>query len=225
MNCQPYIKASLVDKGYEPNTVSLDTIKQKVLRTECAFAENAKDPNVLLALNPTLAAGYATRSSRPPRREPRLPRTSYQFKTPTLQAHSVSEPSRDRTRQPNTGNSRPPRRSEQMSRKSVDAIKCLHDNNKCFECEDTRHMAKDCPKHHHLPFKPSRGGPSSLQAHAVGISTTDIHAAAIEEGITCGLYGMAVCIPEISELDAMKRLVVAERTLASHWMAILKFRS
>jgi hypothetical protein len=32
---------------------------------------------------------------------------------------------------------------------------------------------------------------------------------------------MAVCIPEISELDAMKRLVVAECTLASLWMAIL----
>jgi len=76
-------------------------------------------------------------------------------------------------------------------------------------------MAKDCPRHHRLPFKPPKGGPSSLQAHAVGISNADIRAAAIEEGITCGLYGMAVCIPELSELDAMKQLVIAERTLAS----------
>jgi hypothetical protein len=60
LNCQPYIKASLVDKGYKPNTVSLDMIEQKVLRTKCTFAEDVRDPNVLLALNPTLAVGYAT---------------------------------------------------------------------------------------------------------------------------------------------------------------------
>ncbi|KAG1825384.1 hypothetical protein EV424DRAFT_1269796, partial [Suillus variegatus] len=37
MNCLPYIKASLVDKGYEPNTVSLDTLERKALRTKRAY--------------------------------------------------------------------------------------------------------------------------------------------------------------------------------------------
>jgi hypothetical protein len=91
MNCQPYIKASLVDKGYEPNTVNLDMIEQKALRTERAFAENAKDPNVLLALNPTLAASYSSWSGRPPRRDPRPPQSSPYHKAPVLQAHAVSE--------------------------------------------------------------------------------------------------------------------------------------
>jgi hypothetical protein len=60
LNCQPYIKASLVDKGYKPNTISLETIKKKALHTERVYLENAKDPNILLALNPTLAASYAS---------------------------------------------------------------------------------------------------------------------------------------------------------------------
>ncbi|KAG0705256.1 hypothetical protein DFH29DRAFT_997045 [Suillus ampliporus] len=63
MNCKPYIKASLVDKGYEPNTISMDVIEKKALRTERVFLENTKDPNILLALNPTLAAGTNIRSA------------------------------------------------------------------------------------------------------------------------------------------------------------------
>jgi hypothetical protein len=95
MNCLPYIKASLVDKGYKPNTVSLETLKQKSLRTERAFQENSHDPNILLALNPTLVSGYAHHSlhrrttNRPniTRRDNTTPRTQ------SLQANSIAGPS------------------------------------------------------------------------------------------------------------------------------------
>ncbi|KAG0697853.1 hypothetical protein DFH29DRAFT_811148 [Suillus ampliporus] len=75
MNCQPYIKASLVNKGYEPNTVSIDVIEKKALRTKRAFLENSKDPHILLAINPTLATSLAHRNarSRSDQRHPRRP--------------------------------------------------------------------------------------------------------------------------------------------------------
>jgi hypothetical protein len=95
MNCQPYIKASLVDKGYEPNTISLDMIERKALRTERAFAENAKDPNILLALNPTLAASYSQQPNRPPRHEFKANRLAPSHRTPILHANAVSESSND----------------------------------------------------------------------------------------------------------------------------------
>jgi hypothetical protein len=60
INRQPYIKASLIDKGYEPNAVSLEIVQRKDLRTERAYLENAKDTNSLLVSNLTLAAGYAS---------------------------------------------------------------------------------------------------------------------------------------------------------------------
>ncbi|KAG0707133.1 hypothetical protein DFH29DRAFT_995447 [Suillus ampliporus] len=59
MNCHPYLKASLVDKGYELNMVSINVIEKKALHTERAFLENSKDPNILLAINPTLATSLA----------------------------------------------------------------------------------------------------------------------------------------------------------------------
>jgi hypothetical protein len=42
MNCLPYIKASLVDKGYEPSTVSLEILEQKSLRTDLAVRQLQK---------------------------------------------------------------------------------------------------------------------------------------------------------------------------------------
>jgi hypothetical protein len=81
-------------------------------------------------------------------------------------------------------------------------------------------MAKDCTKRHRLPFRPNKSGTSSLQANAVEISTTVIRTAAIEEGITSGLYGMAVSLTDTPELDSLKRLVMAERTLALLRMAV-----
>jgi hypothetical protein len=215
MNCQPYIKASLVDKGYEPNTISLDTIERKALRTERAFAENAKDPNILLALNPTLAASYSQQPNRPPRREFKANRSAPSHRTPILHANAISELSNDTRskdhfkRGTNGAHSRTPPRRPYPPKKSAETLKRLRDSNKCFECEETGHLAKDCPKRHRLPFKLPRASASSLRANAVGVSSAEIRTAAIEEGIASGLYGMAVITPELSELDTAKRLVLA----------------
>jgi hypothetical protein len=133
MNCQPYIKASLVDKGYEPNTVSLDMIERKALRTERAFAENAKDPNILLALNPTLAASYSQQPNRPPRREFKANRSAPSHRTPILHANAVSESSNDTRskdhfkRGTNGTHSRTPPRRPYPPKKSAETLKRLRD--------------------------------------------------------------------------------------------------
>ncbi|KAG1871818.1 hypothetical protein DFJ58DRAFT_837134 [Suillus subalutaceus] len=62
MNCKPYIKVSLVDEDYESNSISLMTIEKKALCTECAFLENLQNPNILLALNPTVAASIPAKA-------------------------------------------------------------------------------------------------------------------------------------------------------------------
>ncbi|KAG1761943.1 hypothetical protein EDD22DRAFT_1050932 [Suillus occidentalis] len=64
--------------------------------------------------------------------------------------------------------------------KNAEQLKKLRDNNQCFECEQIGHLAKDCPKRHKLPFKP-HSKVTSLQAHAVSVSSDDIRNAAIAE--------------------------------------------
>ncbi|KAG1839462.1 hypothetical protein DFJ58DRAFT_845706 [Suillus subalutaceus] len=111
----------------------LDTIEKKALCTERAFLENSRDPNVLLALNPTAAAGIASQSARNERPQSKV---------------------------------------------------------------------------------------SNLQVHSVTVTDTDIRAAAIEEGVAHGLYGMAVSLDEPSEFDAAKRLIVISRSLALLRLAV-----
>lgn len=148
MNCQPYIRASLVDKGYEPNTVDLDTIEHKSLRVEQAYLENSKDPNVLLAFNPTLVASYASGSNPTRRRNLRPYRPSTHDRTDSIPANAVSESSAQRNRQLRP-RQKPPNRSYGTSstpKRNTDQIKWLHELNQCFECKQTGHLAKDCPK-------------------------------------------------------------------------------
>ncbi|KAG1768668.1 hypothetical protein EDD22DRAFT_843948 [Suillus occidentalis] len=227
MNCQPYIKASLVDKGYEPNTVSLEELEKKAIRTERAFQENSRDPNVLLALNPTAAASIAIHSSRnerPRTHSSRPRRLERRDRTSSLSANAVSPSSGKQRRHTGNGSriprqSNPPRGQRETIKKSPEAVQRLRDNNQCFECEQTGHLAKDCPKRHRLPFKPSPKVPS-LQAHAVNISDADIISAALEEGIAHGLYGNAVSLGNYAELDEAKRLVLVSRALATLRMAV-----
>jgi len=171
MNCQPYIKASLVDKGYEPNTISLEVLESKALRTKRAFRENAKDPNILLALNPTLAAGLSVaRRDQASQVNPRGGTRTSGHRRPegstrvtSLRANSVRSPvvSGSRSR-PDTrrGESRPHRKVAVHGgppRKDASHMQALRDNNQCFECEQTGHVAKDCPKRHTLPHRPGSG--------------------------------------------------------------------
>ncbi|KAG0696473.1 hypothetical protein DFH29DRAFT_1004549 [Suillus ampliporus] len=104
------------------------------------------------------------------------------------------------------------------SKKSPDQLKHLRENNQCFECEQTGHMAKDCPKHHRLPFKP-QAKVSSLQSSAVGITNADIRSAALEEGLANGLYGMAISSSFDPDSTATRHLIAADRTLAHLYRA------
>ncbi|KAG2133736.1 hypothetical protein DEU56DRAFT_913853 [Suillus clintonianus] len=220
-NCKPYLKASLVDKGYEPNTVSLEVIEKKTLRTERAFIENSRDPSILLALNPTAAAsvinqpsGYERRAGRdrdqPHRRRDRRERTS------SLSANAISN---SRPHQPKPRSSNPSHPVHDRPKKSADEIRRLRERDLCFECEQKGHMAKDCPRRHKLPYRPGTKL-DSLRSSAVGVTSADIRTAAIEEGVVRGLYGMAIQVSTNPELDDARHSLVVERSLALLRLAV-----
>ncbi|KAG1828498.1 hypothetical protein EV424DRAFT_1536517 [Suillus variegatus] len=226
MNCKPYIKASLVDKGYDPNTVSMDTIERKALRTKRAFLENAKDPSVLLALTPTLAAGLAAQGAHSTRQDQHHRRRDRRHRTHSLSANAVNQSQprghhRDRRPGPER-RSREPHRGPQTG-KSADTIRKLRDLNQCFECEQTGHLAKDCPKRHRLPPHNSpRVG--TLRSNAVGITSADIRSAAINEGNAQGLYGFAIDIPKsansLAEPGISEHLLVVHRAITTLKLAV-----
>lgn len=66
-----------------------------------------------------------------------------------------------------------------QTKKSLDQLKWLHDGHKCFKCEQTKHIVKDCLKQHRLPFELQSKVPA-LQAHSVSVTNADIVSAAMK---------------------------------------------
>ena len=137
-----------------------------MLWTEQAFKENSYDPNILLALNPTLASGYAHQAlSRKTSNRPNLLRRDHAPHTLSLQVNSIAGPSS--SRRDTHSNSKCSTSNRRLSNhvggrpnsssKSTEHLRKLCELNKCFKCETTGHMAKDCPRHHSLPHCPRSG--------------------------------------------------------------------
>jgi hypothetical protein len=160
------LRAIQIQKEQEPVflMVSLKTLEQKSLRTERAFQENSHDPNILLALNPTLVSGYAHHSLH--RRTTNRPNITQRDNTAphmqSLQANSIAGPSSSpHNPHPSFGHPAGDRKPNghwdgkpASTMKNTEHLKKLRELNKCFECEQTGHMAKDCPRCHSLPHRP-----------------------------------------------------------------------
>ena len=89
-------------------------------------------------------------------------------------------------------------------------MQTLRDNNQCFECEQTGHMAKDCPKRHTLSHRPG-SGVNSLRSNAVDVdlSPAEVRLAALEEGSALGLFGIT---PMHYGLPTSMAVAAAQRT-------------
>ncbi|KAG2339119.1 hypothetical protein BDR05DRAFT_1003662 [Suillus weaverae] len=220
MNCKPYIKVSIVDKGYEPNSISLETIEKKALHTEHAFLENSHDPHVLLALNPTAATSITTHnqcSERHDGNENRHQRMSRRDCTSSISTNAIHPPN-GKSARPNSRKTHGPNQSSSTRvlrdhpKKSDNTIKRLRENDQCFECEQKGHLAKDCPKRHKLPYQPSNHT-NRIHASTIGISDDTIRHAAIKEGIASGLFRMAVNLLDPDEPDREDHSLIIQQTL------------
>lgn len=110
------------------------------------------------------------------------------------------QPRPQRSGAPGTGSSRPAQTStrgnnqgpkpayapRQESRADQDRKKHLRDEGKCFLCESSQHLARDCPQ------VTQKRPPAGLHSMALGMmSPVEVRLAALDKGSNLGLFGMA----------------------------------
>lgn len=105
------------------------------------------------------------------------------------------------------GGAKPAYAPRQESKADQDRKKRLRDEGKCFLCESSQHLARDCPQ------STTKKPPAGLHAMRLGMmSPVEVRLAALEEGTRAGLFSL---IPEKPQSKLEERSVLWEVAIAT----------
>ena len=93
----------------------------------------------------------------------------------------------------------------------------LRAEGKCFICEETNHIERNCPKR--WQTKDKRRIPH-MQLNAIGMSPAEVRLAALEEGTELGLFTLGLTHSETPDLQQAKQDLVKARALSILYDAV-----
>jgi len=174
---QSYLRVEMTKEHLDPTVMSLSMMEEAAVRHERAHK---------------LADLEGKRGSAPTRQPSNNFASSTKHENKSASSNSSSNDNKRQDKGKGKESSPPEKRTSQFSKAERGRRNRLRSEGKCFTCEGTGHLEKDCPKRTSL--KPPTASSSNIRLHNAEFeSVAEVRLAALEEGSRMGLYSTMIC--------------------------------
>jgi len=179
--CQPYLRAELTKNGYDATTISIITLESECVRYEKAKRVIDEDRH---------RRPQSSRECSNPHKQSTDQLSTAATRSTTTGTHTMAQNPKQASQKPQHDNGKVADKERKQH---------LRKEGKCFNCEGTDHIERNCPKR--WQTKDKRGN-QRLLLNSVGMSAAEARLAAIEEGTELGLFALCTAASPDEEEDS-----------------------